>query len=71
MRQNDTGMAQAITALGKSAQNSSGLLDLFKEKGVSAFKTVAIAAGNAVIGIGISLVLSTAIKLINEFLTYS
>lgn len=71
MAEKNLGMADAIKEVGESAQDGTKLFDLFREKGANAFKTVAFAAGNAAIGIGISLALSTAIKLINEFLTYS
>lgn len=71
MAEKNLGMADAIKEVGESAQDGTKLFDLFREKGANAFKTVALAAGNAAIGVAISLALSTAIKLINEFLTYS
>lgn len=71
MRQNDTGMTQAITALGEAAQNSSGLLDVFKAKGVGAIKAVGMAAANFAIAAVISAAVSAAIKLIDEWVNHT
>lgn len=62
-------IADAIKEVGESAQEGGGLFDLFREKGVKAFSAIGMALGNAAISVGIQLALSTAIKLINEFLT--
>lgn len=71
MGKKDIGMEEAIKELGESAQESGGLLQLFKEKGVDAFKAVGLAIGNMLAAATISFLATQAMAFIDEWINHT
>lgn len=71
MGKKDIGMEEAIKELGESAQESTGLIQLFKEKGVEAFKAVGLAIGNMLAAAAISFLATQAMAFIDEWINHT
>jgi len=66
-----TQQAQAIEQLGESAKRSGSLLDVLKVKGVGAIKAIGMAVANIAIATVISAAISSAIKLVDEWINHT
>ena len=71
MGQKNIGMEDAIKELGDAAKHSGSLLNVFKTQALTAIKSVGMAAANFAIGAGISLAISAAIKLVDEWINHT